>query len=269
MRLALFCAAAIAFAPMAASAQNAGVSGSYYLEDLTWPEVAARMTTGTNTIIIPTGGTEQNGPAIAIGKHNWIVHFTSGEIARQLGTALAAPVLAYVPEGSVNPPQGHMLFPGTISVSDQAFAGILEDTARSFKQHGFKYIFFLGDSGGNQDAQKAVAARLTKEWANDHVVVANLDAYYADAEGAAYAKGVKLGGDDPQAHAGFMDASESMAAHAGSVRMDKVMHYAAKDAATTGAVGDPEGATVEHGKALLALKVKTAVAEIRRITGAK
>ncbi len=256
----------LAVAPCAAWAQ---APDSFYLEDLTWQEVAARMTTGTNTIIIPTGGTEQNGPAIAIGKHNWIVQYTSGAIARQLGNALAAPVLAYVPEGSVNPPQGHMLFPGTISIDDKAYAGVLEDTARSFKQHGFHYIFFLGDSGGNQDAQKAVAQKLSKEWEAEHVVVANMDAYYADADGAAFVKTLKLGGDDPQAHAGFMDAAESMAAHAGSVRADKLTHYYAKDSATTGAVGDPDGATAEYGKKLLAIKVATAVTEIRSITGEK
>ena len=263
MRKRIVLACLLAIIPCSAFGQ---ISGSYYLEDLTWPEVAARMATGTRSIIIPTGGTEQNGPAIAIGKHNWIVRYTSGEIARQLGNALAAPVLAYVPEGSVNPPQGHMLFPGTISIDEKAYAGVLEDTARSFKQHGFTYIFFLGDSGGNQTMQTLVAEKLTKEWASDQIVVANLDAYYADADGAAYAKSVKLGGDDPQAHAGFMDASEVMAAHPDSVRSDKIMHYDAKDATTTGAVGDPEGASVEHGKKLLALKIATAVAEIHSIT---
>jgi creatinine amidohydrolase/Fe(II)-dependent formamide hydrolase-like protein len=250
-------------------AQGTGVSNSAYLEDLTWPEVAARMTTGTNSIIIPTGGTEQNGPHIAIGKHNWIVGYTSGEIARQLGNALAAPVMAYVPEGSVNPAQGHMLFPGTISISDKVFAGVLEDTARSFKQHGFKYIFFLGDSGPNQEMQVSVAQKLSKEWKADGVVVASLDAYYADVDGANWAKAKKLGGEDPQAHAGFMDASETLAVHKDGVRADKIMPYYAKDAAATGAVGDPSGASVENGRALLALKVAAGVKQIRAITGAK
>src|SRR4051812_44646576 len=111
---------------------------SFYLEDLTWPEVKARMAGGTDTIIIPSGGTEQNGPHIVIGKHNLIVRYTSGQIARQLGNALAAPVIAYVPEGRISPPEGHMMFPGTISLRDEGFALILEDAARSFRQHGFK-----------------------------------------------------------------------------------------------------------------------------------
>src|ERR1700679_1025592 len=112
----------------------AWAADSLYLEDLTWPEVKARMAAGTDTIIIPSGGTEQNGPHIVIGKHNLIVRYTSGEIARRLGNALAAPVIAYVPEGRISPPEGHMMFPGTISLHDETFAAVLEDAARSFKQ---------------------------------------------------------------------------------------------------------------------------------------
>ena len=40
----------------------------------------------------------------------------SERIARELGNAIVAPVIAYVPEGSVNPPTGHMRYPGTITV---------------------------------------------------------------------------------------------------------------------------------------------------------
>lgn len=268
MKKRLLLALLLSVAPLGARAQDAAVM-SYYLEDLTWPEVAARMTTGTHSIIIPTGGTEQNGPAIAIGKHNWIVKYTSGEIAKRLGNALAAPVMAYVPEGSINPAQGHMLFPGTISINDTAFAAVLEDTARSFKQHGFHYIFFLGDSGPNQAPQAMVAEKLTKEWAKDGVVVATLDQYYADEDAAKWAKAQKLGGDDPQAHAGFMDASETLASHKDGVRADKLMHYYEKDSATTGAVGDPMGATVAYGQKLLDMKVAAGVAQIQALTAKK
>jgi creatinine amidohydrolase/Fe(II)-dependent formamide hydrolase-like protein len=246
---------------------EAGVSASYFLEDLTWPEVAARMATGTHSIIIPTGGTEQNGPHIALGKHNWIVRHCAGEIARRAGLALAAPVLAYVPEGSIIPAQGHMLFPGTISVSDKVYAGILEDTARSFKQHGFRYILFLGDCGGNQAPQAAGARRLSREWAADGVVVAPLDTYYEATEALAWARDRNLGGDTPQAHAGFMDASETLAVRKDGVRMDKVMPYYEKDAATTGAMGDPSGASADYGRQLLERRISAAVAQLRRIRG--
>ena len=79
-------------------------------------------------------------------------------IARRLGNALVAPVVAYTPEGGIDPPTGHMRFPGTISIPDPVFRQVLEYTARSLKQHGFRDIVFIGDSGPNQAGQNAVAA---------------------------------------------------------------------------------------------------------------
>jgi len=250
----------IFYAPCAAWAGH----DSFYLEDLTWPEVKARMEKGTDTIIIPSGGTEQNGPHIAIGKHNWIVRYTSGEIARTLGNALAAPVIAYVPEGSIRPPSGHMMFPGTISLRDEGFAMILEDAARSFKQHGFRHICFIGDHGGNQEAQKQVAEKLSQEWKDEGVTVLHVSDYYAANGAEDFVKAQKLGVENAAAHAGFMDAAEVMAINPKGVRPALIKHYTEKDFPTDGAKGDPSGATAEYGKALLALKVKAAVKQIKK-----
>src|SRR5262245_15401544 len=98
-----------------------------FLEELTWTELSDLVKAGATTIIVPIGGTEQSGPAIALGsKHNARVRFLAGKIARQLGDALVAPVISYVPEGTIDPPTGHMRFPGTITVSDAAFEDMLE-----------------------------------------------------------------------------------------------------------------------------------------------
>src|ERR1700745_1708070 len=88
------------------------------LQELTWTELRDSLAKGYTTAIIPIGGTEQSGPAIALGKHNVRVAVLSGKIAQGLGNALVAPVIAYVPEGSVNPPTSHMRYPGTITVPD-------------------------------------------------------------------------------------------------------------------------------------------------------
>ena len=90
-------------------------SQSVWIEELTWVEVRDAIRAGKTTLIFPTGGTEQNGPHMVLGKHNYIVKHNAGEIAKRLGNALVAPVLGYVPEGRIDPPEGHMRFPGTIS----------------------------------------------------------------------------------------------------------------------------------------------------------
>ena len=149
-----------------------------FLEELTWTEVRDALAAGTTTVIIPTGGTEQNGPHMVLGKHNYLVSYKAGEVARRLGNALVAPVMAYVPEGDVDPPSGHMRFPGTITTPTEVFEQVLEFAARSFKQHGFLDIALLGDSGGNQASQAAVAERLNSEWLATPVRVHHLTDYY-------------------------------------------------------------------------------------------
>jgi len=48
---------------------------SVFLEELTWVELKDFIESGGKTIIIPTGGTEQNGPHMALGKHNFRVKY--------------------------------------------------------------------------------------------------------------------------------------------------------------------------------------------------
>ena len=146
-----------------------------FLEELTWTEVRDALAEGRTTVIIPTGGTEQNGPHMVLGKHNYVVRHKAGEVARRLGNALVAPVMAYVPEGDVDPPSGHMRFPGTITTPPGVFEQVLEFAVRSLKQHGFLDIALLGDSGGNQASQAAVAERLNSEWAGHGVPSASPD----------------------------------------------------------------------------------------------
>ena len=152
---------------LAASAQGQiqVQTSSVFLEDLTWTELKREVAAGKTTIIVPIGGTEQNGPHMALGKHNARVRALSEKIARELGNAIVAPVIAYVPEGNVDPPSSHMRFPGTITIPDKTFEQVLESAARSFKLHGFRDVVFLGDHVSYQKDLQAVADRLNREWA--------------------------------------------------------------------------------------------------------
>src|SRR5213595_2951415 len=84
------------------------------LEEMTSPELRERIAAGKTTILIPIGGTEQNGPHMVLGKHNARARILAQRIAEKLGNALVAPVIAYTPEGSIDPPTQHMKYPGTI-----------------------------------------------------------------------------------------------------------------------------------------------------------
>ncbi|MDX2113227.1 MAG: creatininase family protein [Alphaproteobacteria bacterium] len=242
---------------------------SVYLEDLTWMEIRERMDGGAKTVIIPTGGTEQNGPHLAVGKHNFIVRQTAGDIARRLGHVLVAPVIAYVPEGRIHPPEGHMQFPGTISIRSEVLELVLEDAARSFKQHGFTTIALIGDHGGSQEAQKKVAEKLSREWQKSGVTVVHVSDYYDSANGQEkWARGIQLKDANPTAHGGYFDSSELLAIKPDAVRKDKFAARGEADYLATGAMGDSTDANADHGRFLLKLKADAAVDQILRARAA-
>ena len=148
-----------------------------WLEEMTWMDVRDAIAAGSTTVIVPTGGIEPNGPWLVLGKHNYVLKTNCDVIARKLGNALCAPILALVPEGRIDPPSGHMRSPGTLSLREETYQAVLEDVARSLRAHGFQSVIFIGDSGGNQNGQKAVAEKLNAEWAGSPVV-AHIGEYY-------------------------------------------------------------------------------------------
>lgn len=135
-----------------------------FLEEMTWMEVRDAIAAGKTTAIVATGGVEQNGPYLATGKHNYILRATTQAIARRLGNALVAPIVPFVPEGNIDPPTQHMIYPGTISVRESTFEALLTDICGSLRTHGFKNVVLLGDSGGNQTGMQRVADALNARW---------------------------------------------------------------------------------------------------------
>jgi creatinine amidohydrolase/Fe(II)-dependent formamide hydrolase-like protein len=141
-----------------------------WLEEMTWMDVRDAMNAGKKTIIISTGGIEPNGPWLALGKHNYVLRANCDAIARKLGNALCAPIIAFVPEGNHEPASGHMTTMGTISLTQPTYQALLTDIVRSFKVHGFENIIMIGDSGGNGGGMTAVAKTLTTEWGGTPLV---------------------------------------------------------------------------------------------------
>jgi creatinine amidohydrolase len=241
---------------------------SYQLEELTWQEVRDRVATGSTTILVPIGGTEQNGPYMVLGKHNARVKFLANAIAQRLGNALVAPVMAYVPEGSIHPPAAHMRFMGTISISESAFESVLESTARSFKQHGFRDVVFLGDHGGYQKNEQRVENRLNHEWSNDPAcrVHALLD-FYKVTQSAYVATLKSRGFSDAEigTHAGLADTSLALAVDRSLVHAD-ALTQAPQPGPRDGVYGDPRKATKELGQLGIEQIVQTSVSSIQALT---
>src|SRR4029079_15812754 len=160
-------------------------TNTVWLEEMTWMDVRDALKGGKTSIIIATGGIEPNGPWLVTGKHNFVLKANCDAIARKLGNALCAPIVKFVPEGDIEKKTIHMASPGTISMREDTFRAVLRDTAESLQAHGFKNIIFIGDSGGNQAGQKAIAEELTAKWAGKALAV-HVAEYYDYAGVAAY-----------------------------------------------------------------------------------
>ncbi len=237
---------------------------SLFLEELTSPELAAAIRAGKTTILVPIGGTEQNGPHMVLGKHNVRAKVLAGRIARELGNALVAPVIAYVPEGGVNPPTGHMRYPGTITVPSDAYRKVLDSAARSFRLAGFRDIVFLGDSGDYQKDNEIVARQLNHEWAGSPVRAHAIVEYYRAATDG-FDKSLKQRGySDAEIgrHAGLADTSLALAVDPGLVRPGE-QQSAQITPAPPGVSGDPRRATAELGKPGIDMIVTQSAAAIR------
>ena len=237
---------------------------SVFLDDFTWTELRDEIAAGKTTVIVPIGGTEQSGPAMALGKHNRRAILLSEMIAVSLGNAIVAPVIAYVPEGSLSPPSGHMRFPGTISVPDSAFDQILEYAARSLRLHGFKDIVFLGDHCGYQANERNVASKLNREWAASKVRAHAIMQYY-DATQVEFVRILKTQGftlSEIGSHAGLDDTSLMLALDPKLVREDR-LSTGAKFGNADGVYGDPTKSSAKLGRLGVDAIVSQTVAAVR------
>lgn len=244
-------------------------AGSLELEQLTTTELVQRVGSGSTTILVPIGGTEQSGPYVALGKHNLRARVLALQIAEQLGKTLVAPVIAYVPEGSINPPVAHMRFAGTISIPDAAFDAMLEGTARSFHQHGFRKIVFLGDHGGYQKNLQRVADKLNREFGKDGSLVMAAPEYY-QAVSVSYVNALRQRGfsmAEIGTHAGLADTALTLATAPELVR-SRELAAAGKLSQKDGVYGDPRRASAELGQLAVKQIVDASVAAIRQV-GAK
>ena len=234
---------------------------SVWLEELTWMEVRDAIGAGVTTVIVATGGIEQNGPYLALGKHNYVLREACEGIARKLGNALCAPIVKLVPEGNIEEPSGHMRYPGTISLRQETFEAVLTDVGMSLNAHGFMKIIYLGDSGGNQSGMDNVAKALNARWGARFAYY--VPEFYRYADVFAYMER-ELGIKEPASdglHDDFVITSIMMVHDPTTVRYDQ--RVAAGKATINGLSIAPKDQTIEIGRKLLQFRVDETVKAIR------
>jgi creatinine amidohydrolase len=243
---------------------------SVLMDEMTMTEVREAIATGKTTVLVFNGSTEQTGPHVVLGKHNFKARYLGERMARELGNALVAPVMPFAPTSPEL-----MKFPGTIDLSVETFSRVNEEVTASLVTAGFKHVMLLGDHGGNQGPLKALAPTLDERYRPRGVrVFFSGDSYAkADAEIEAY---LKAHGFPPSNHGGVADTSELWAVSAAYVRPDKIamgdpVNRDARGGAVigpTGVEGDPRRASPALGRIFDDIKVKDGVDEIRRLIAA-
>jgi len=237
---------------------------SLSLADLTSDELRTAVAAGFTTALVYSGSTEGSGPALALGKQNVGAPYYAERIARELGQTLIGQI---VPFGVNEEPLAS--YPGTIDVRPETFTALHEDIVRSLARTGFKRIVLLTEHGPNVPVLQALAPRLDAALAAAGArVVLSTDNYTkstSEIEAWGRARGVFAG-----QHDGLWDVSEPWLVDASRVRPTRLAlgDTSATAPDSTQVTGDPRRASADMGRRFANIRVRNAVAEIRRLLGA-
>ena len=243
-------------------------------EKMTWVEVKAALAAGKTTALIYTGGTEQRGPQLANGYHNLVAHAQVEAIARELGNAIFMPVLPYTPNDAEP-------IPGTIGITNELLAAMLERIAEQAALNGFRNVILMGDHGGGQpEVYEEVAKKLNARYGALRVFYC--DQVYRPANDA-FDRYLTQHGYPLGLHGYLFDTSEMMYLDkdntwvrrdlVSSAVGDPVVGHTAGDGKAqfgphsrqNGILGDARRSTVELGKRAFDMKVDYAVRQIRSL----
>ena len=232
-----------------------------WIEELTVLEVRDLLRSGTTTALILTGGIEENGPYLTTGKHNHVLRVMGEAVARRLGDALVAPVVAIEP----GDPE-RATSPGGIRLSQETFMAVLRDMATSLRAQGFTRIFLLGDSGGNQRGMAAVAEELAAAWSDAGTTIAHIPEYYNYGDVRVYQRDVLGIDEDPRLeglHDDYYITSIIMNDNPEHVRLQQRIE--AGKASINGISILPAERTIEHGRKLIEFRTQVTVDAIRKV----
>jgi len=275
-------APALAQSPTSSSTGSDGVRLSTSTKDplvefelMTWPEVKQALADGKTTALFYTGGTEQRGPQNANGGHNLMGKAKVKAIALKLGNAIAMPVLPYTPNNASAD------LPGTIGITNEILAAILERVSEQAIITGFKNVILMGDHGGGQpDVYREVAKKLDEKYAPRGIHVYYCDEVYSKAQNEFY-DWLESQGYPRSSHAGIQDTSEMLYLGGDTWVRKELIKTAVGDPVlppgqtrdpnapriNNGITGDARRSSEAIGKRSFEMKVDYAVKQIRGFLG--
>jgi creatinine amidohydrolase len=210
------------------------------LADLAWPDVREGA-----TVLVPLGSTEQHGPHLPLDTDTVI----ATAVARGLAPLVGGVVAPAVPVGASGE---HQAFPGTVSIGVEVLTSVLVELGRSLTEWAGRVVLVNGH-GGNLAAVRAAVALLREEGRTVDWVPCAVTG--ADAHAGHTETSVMLHLDPTRVRTGALER--------GNVEpIDQLLpvlrEQGVRGAAANGVLGDPTGATAEHGAEILAAMVRNA-----------
>lgn len=212
---------------------------SPHLSSRTWPDV------GRTVLLVPLGSTEQHGPHLPLSTDTFIAAAVADDLDARCRAehreCLVAPPLVFGSSGE------HEGFAGTVSIGTDALASVLLELGRSASAWAER-IVFVNAHGGNLDALTGAVPALRSE---------GRDAAWLPAAPP----------HSTDAHAGFDETSLMLHLRPADVRLERaetgatapiadlLPHLRAegvRGVSPNGVLGDPTGASAEHGARLFA-----------------
>jgi mycofactocin system creatininase family protein len=201
------------------------------LGDLAWPAVPAAV------LVIPFGSTEQHGPHLPLSTDTDIAVALAHGLASRRLDALVAPRLSYGASGE------HAGFAGTLSIGQEALELLVIELVRSATDT-FQHVLLVNGHGGNAATLAQACARLRDE---SRDVLVWSPRWRGDAHAGRTETSVMLALDagrvGPSREAGATDSLVDL--------LPKLRRGGLRSVTGNGVLGDPQGASVEEGAALL------------------
>jgi creatinine amidohydrolase len=227
--------------------------GAVELDRMTWPEIAAEQERGRDTVVVAFGATEQHGPHMPLATDALLGEHLSRMVAESLDAFVA-------PTVRLGCSEHHLEFPGTLSISDSTFHGIVADLLRSLARGGFARAVLLPTHGGNFGPLAAALELLGPVPGLEVRALTDLSTLLTIAQLGAEEHGVPLG--EGGLHAGEWETSMMLAIHPELVHPDRgepgytgdpqaavgaIFGAGVHTLASNGVIGDPGRASAEHG----------------------
>jgi creatinine amidohydrolase len=210
---------------------------SLRVADLAWPEAGRRASDGA-LLLVPLGATEQHGPHLPLSTDTDIAVALSERVAAECDDVVVAPPVGYGSSGE------HAGFPGTVSIGQEALRLLVVELVRSAATT-YNAVALLSAHGGNAEPMAAAVDQLQSE---GHRIASF---------------GPRWEGEP---HAGRAETAMMLALRPGFVRMElaapgnltllsdllpQLRAGGVRAVSDSGVLGDPSGATVAEGRALL------------------